>query len=253
MNDVYAIILGGGIGARAQSKIPKQFLSLGNKSVLEQTIETFNNHNEVDAIVIVINPEFGQILKDLEISKKYKKVLHVVDGGTSRRESAYHGIKILPEQGCKVLIHDGVRPFVSQETISRCIMALDYHDAVYPAVESADTLVEVDDEFIVKKIPQRKYMMRGQTPQGFKIEIIKKAHLLSQNDPNVDDEVTNDCGLIYRYNLGNIKVVKGNRENVKITYPEDLAMIRRLYVDETRGKIDEKRTANVDTISIISS
>lgn len=229
MSKVYAIILGGGIGTRLKSNIPKQFLQIGQKTVLEHTIEKFNENRNIDSIILVINSEYREISLENKILNEYKKVTHIVNGGKTRRESTYSGLKLIKESDAKVLIHDGVRPFVSHKTINRCIIELEKYSAVYPAVPSSDTLVQVNDELFVENIPIRKYMMRGQTPQGFRIEAIKKAHLLAQDDPKVDEEVTNDCGLIQRYNLCDIKVTDGNRENIKITYPEDLILIKKLF------------------------
>src|SRR5690606_1132923 len=142
----------------------------------------------------------------------------------------YNGIKTITDDDAKILIHDGVRPLVSNDTINRCIEALDKYKAVYPAVATADTIVKVDDDFLIDDIPIRSYMKIGQTQQGFKLNIIKKVHFLAKNDKTVDIEVTNDCGLVKRYNLCDIKVVDGNRENVKLTYPEDIFVIKTMLL-----------------------
>lgn len=226
MKKVYAIILAGGKGNRLQNKTPKQFLTIGEKTILEHTVEKFNSNDYVDNIILVVNPKSRRLDLEEKILKRYEKVIEITIGGRTRRESTYNGLKSIKDDDSLVLIHDAVRPFVSHDTINRCIKELKKHDAVYPAISSADTLIKASDDFFVEDIPMRKYMMRGQTPQGFKAEIIKRAHLLALEDSKVDKEVTNDCGLINRYNLCRIKIVEGNRENVKITYPEDLRLVR---------------------------
>lgn len=228
LSNVYAVILGGGIGSRLKSNIPKQFLKIGDKTVLEHTIEKFNENRYIDDIILVINGKHRKVDLEKEILSNYEKVTHIVQGGKTRRESTYNGLKLIKDNDSLVLIHDSVRPFVSHKTINRCLDALKEYDAVYPAVPSADTIIRTNDELFVEDIPIRRYMMRGQTPQCFKTEIIKKAHLLAQDDEKVDEEVTNDCGLVQRYKLCKIKVTEGNRENIKITYPEDLILIQRL-------------------------
>lgn len=236
---IYAIILAGGKGKRSKSKIPKQYLKFSGKTVLEHTLEKFNNNTQVDEIIIVLNK--NDITKEFETSLKtnylkIKDIVHIVGG--PRRLGVYKGLERIKESNSKVLVHDAVRPFVSQETIDNCIDALKEYDAVYPAVASADTIIEVDETGdYVKDIPIRKYMLRGQTPQCFAVGVLKRAHLLAQNDPKVDEEVTNDCGLISRYQLCPIKVVPGNRENVKITYPEDITMVLKMYDEKFESEV----------------
>lgn len=235
MGNVYAIILAGGSGIRFGSKIPKQFIEVNGKCILEYTVEKFNNNKNIDNIILVVNPAYRNELQRNGLLHKYEKIIAVVDGGKTRRESSYLGLQFIDNSCGKVLIHDAVRPFVSHDTIDRCVYALEKYEVVYPAVSSADTLIQVNDDFLIQEIPRRKYMMRGQTPQGFKIEIIKKAHYLAKNDETVDQEVTNDCGLVYRYNLADIKVIQGNRENVKITYPQDFVLMKKLMQNSAEG------------------
>ena len=118
------------------------------------------------------------------------------------------------------MIHDAVRPFVSEKMISDCIEALDSYQAVEVAVESADTIVEIDDDNCVKSIPQRKFLRRVQTPQCFDLNIIKKAHELASK--REDLSFTDDCGLVYEFGLAKVKLIQGSDLNIKITYPVDV-------------------------------
>lgn len=228
---VNAIILGGGIGSRTKEYIPKQFIKINGKSILEHTIEKFEKNVNVDNIILVINSSYKDYIKE-EVLNKYKKINAIVEGGKSRRESVYNGLKLIKNDEDKVLIHDGVRPFVSHKTINTCIEALDVYESVYPGIESADTVIEIDKNNIIKRIPIRKNIMRGQTPQGFKVKTIKKAHEIAKLDATVDEEITNECGLIDRYNICETKCIQGNRENIKITYPEDIELIKKLFEGE---------------------
>ncbi|MGI6329627.1 MAG: 2-C-methyl-D-erythritol 4-phosphate cytidylyltransferase [Bacilli bacterium] len=227
-SEVIAIILCGGVGSRFKNNIPKQLIKIEEKPIFEYTIDKFNRNINVDKIILVINEKYQNQFRPKDLYKTYFKIGDIVVGGKTRRESVLKGLEVISNEKSKILIHDGVRPFVSEDTINRCIEALDEHDAIYPAVNSADTLIEVNEKLFISNIPNRKYMRRGQTPQGFKFSIIKKAHQLALNDVNVDEEITNDCGLIKRYNLCEIKVVEGNRENFKITYPGDLELFNQV-------------------------
>jgi ribitol-5-phosphate 2-dehydrogenase (NADP+) / D-ribitol-5-phosphate cytidylyltransferase len=217
----YAIILASGKGERINKyNIPKQFLEIKGKSIIEYTIERFEECKLVDNIIIVIHPKYIDFMHEVISLRNYNKIYKIITGGITRRESSFKGVNIIKESDSKVLIHDAVRPFITKQLIERCIIALDNYKAVYPAVPSEDTIIEKNNS-LVKSIPIRLNMLRGQTPQGFKSHIIKKAHECALYDPNVDLEVTNDCGLVARYHLSDILIIEGERYNFKITYDED--------------------------------
>lgn len=148
----------------------------------------------------------------------------LLNGGETRKESSYIGISAIEEEA-NVIIHDCVRPFLTQRIIKDCIKALDTYNAVDVAIPSADTIIKVDENNVIQHIPQRAKLRRAQTPQCFKLSTIKKAHELSKNDSNFTD----DCGLIVKYNLGEVFVVEGDVENIKVTYPSDIFMADRLF------------------------
>jgi len=235
MEKVYVIILASGLGKRTGKNIPKQYMNIGNTTVLEKTLDKFNKNKNIDHIILVVNPDFNQYISESKLSNKFSKILKIVEGGKTRRESSFNGINQIIDKEALALIHDAVRPFVSTKTINNCIDGLTLFDAVYPAIPSADTIIQVDKNIkFVDNIPKRKKMLIGQTPQGFKLSKLRKAHELALKDKNVDNEVTNDCGLIERYNICKIHVVKGNRENIKVTYPEDLKILKRLFIKNTK-------------------
>lgn len=213
-----AIILASGTGSRSGLNIPKQFYKINGKTVLDYSIEAFQKNENIDEIVVVSNPDFFDLTK--EISFKYSKVKNVLIGGETRQQSSYNGVFSISDKNVNVLIHDAVRPFVTQSIINRCTEALKKHKAVNVAIESSDTIVEIDENNIIKSIPNRKYLRRCQTPQCFNIELIKKAHMLASDDKNA--VITDDCGLVLRYNLSDIFVVNGDENNIKITYPSDI-------------------------------
>lgn len=226
MVKVYAIILAAGNGERLGGSIPKQFLKISGKTIIEHTIDAFEKHEQIDNIIIVINPIYKTLIEEILEKNNYSKKIDVLNGGTSRKESSYRAIFNIDDND-KVLIHDAVRPFVSEKIIYSCIAALDIYDAVDVAIETADTIIEVDEKKIIKEIPDRQKLLRGQTPQGFKAGIIKKAHEMAINDNFVN--VTDDCGLVKKYNLSDVYVVEGEERNIKITYKEDLYLADKLF------------------------
>ena len=221
----YGIILASGSGSRFGADIPKQFVKIAGKTILEHTIEVFEKAEKINEIIVVITPEYRLIAEEILLKNHYKKVTKLLNGGETRKESSYIGISSIDDEEANVLIHDCARPFLTQKIISECIEALDTYNAVDVAIPSTDTIVQINEHNIIKEIPNRAVLRRGQTPQCFKLSIIKKAHELSKNDINFTD----DCGLIVRYNLADVYVVDGDVENIKVTYPSDIFMADRLF------------------------
>ena len=219
-----AVILASGTGTRYKSDIPKQFIKIAGKSVLEHTLDIFEKCRLIDSVILVITPDYRQMAEEILLKNSYKKIAKLLNGGDTRKESSYIGISSIDLDDANVIIHDCARPFLSERIIEACINALKKYVAVDVAIPSADTIIKVKDG-IIDEIPERSTLMRGQTPQCFKLSVIKKAHELSGDDANFTD----DCGLVVRYKLGDVYVVKGDMENIKITYPSDVYMADRLF------------------------
>ena len=221
----YGIILASGSGTRYSTDIPKQFVKIAGKTILEHTIEIFEKASEINEIYVVITPEYRSIGEEILLKNNYKKVTKLLNGGEIRKDSSYIGISSIDDDEANVIIHDCARPFLTQRIISDCIEALKTYDAIDVAIPSADTIIKIDENNIIQSIPERASLRRGQTPQCFKLSIIKKAHELSGDETNFTD----DCGLIVKYNLGKVYVVEGDIENIKVTYPSDIFMADRLF------------------------
>ena len=228
----YAIILASGTGERAGLNIPKQFALVNGKTILEYSIEAFENHELIDAIILISNPMFLDMTNEIISKNNYKKIIKVMSGGKTRQESSYIGISLVNEDNANVLIHDAVRPFIDASIITECINSLKKFNAVNVAIESSDTIVEIDENNIIRNIPKRKFLRRCQTPQCFDLQLIKKAHQMAIE--NKADDITDDCGLVVRYNLADIYIVKGSNENIKITYPIDLNIAELIQKKESR-------------------
>ena len=220
----YGIILASGTGTRYKSDIPKQFVKIAGKTVLEHTLDIFEKSKFVDNIILVITPEYRETAEEILLKNSYSKIIKLLNGGETRKESSFIGISSIEDEEANVIIHDCARPFLTERILKDCVKALDKYSAVDVAIPSADTIIKVNDN-IIENIPERKSLMRGQTPQCFKLSLIKKAHELSKGDTNFTD----DCGLIVKYNLAEVFVVEGDLENIKITYPSDIYMADRLF------------------------
>lgn len=211
----YAIILASGKGERIGGNTPKQFVSINGKTILEHTISAFEKNENTDRIILVVHKDFLDFCKNF----KFKKLYKVVQGGLRRQDSSFIGVNLIEEDDAKVLIHDGVRPFIKNEIINNCYKALDDFDAVNIGVECSDTIIRVDVNGIIKNIPKRSSLLRCQTPQGFRVSVIKKAHKIAQQK---NLEVTDDTGLIVGLGLCDVKAIEGDLANIKVTYKDDL-------------------------------
>lgn len=220
----YAVILASGVGSRYGHDLPKQFAKVAGKTVLEHTIDIFERSDKIDKIILVITPEYRHLGEQILLKNKYTKVSNLLNGGATRKDSSHIGISAIQDEEANVIIHDCARPFLSQRIIDDCIAALDKHSAIDVAIPATDTVIEVKDNFITN-IPERAKLMRGQTPQCFKLSVIKKAHELAKDDHNFTD----DCGLVLKYNLGDVYVVNGDIDNIKITYPGDIFMADKIF------------------------
>ena len=228
-----AIILAGGSGSRLKYELPKQFLKLAGKLIIEHTIEKFENHPDILEIFIVTNPQYYDKTVEIVHKNAYKKVKRILKGGVTRQESSYIGISAASDDYDNVLIHDAVRPFISSDIIDEIIERLKNYDAIDVAVPSPDTIIRIDDKFLIQDIPQRKYLRRGQTPQAFKLKVIKKAHELAIKDGFLN--ATDDCSLVLKYELSDIYVVEGSDFNIKITYPIDIHIADKIFQVKNRS------------------
>lgn len=225
-----AVILSAGSGSRFGSDIPKQFINLAGKNIIEYTIAAFEQNDKIDEICIVADTIYHEKLLEISKNNNFTKVKKIIQGGIERKDSSYNAIKEYQNQkDINLIFHDAVRPFVSQRIINDCIESLEKYNAIDVAIPTADTIIQIDETSkTIENIPQRSKLQRGQTPQAFKLEIIKKAHELAIKDIN-EPMFTDDCGLVKQY-LPNedIFVVNGEEKNIKITYKEDLLYAEKL-------------------------
>jgi 2-C-methyl-D-erythritol 4-phosphate cytidylyltransferase len=223
----YCILLAAGSGNRMKFPTPKQFLKIAGRTVIEHTLDVLESHPEIDEIFIVIGSDFRAFMEEILLRNNYGKVTKLLNGGASRRESSASGISAIEEDDAFVLFHDAVRPFLSHKLISDCLASLSRYPAVDVAIPAVDTIIRVGDTDCITDIPRRAELRRGQTPQGFHAGVLREAHRRAMLEPEV--EVTDDCGLVLRYGLGEVFVVPGEERNIKITYPEDLYLADKIF------------------------
>jgi 2-C-methyl-D-erythritol 4-phosphate cytidylyltransferase len=221
-----AVILASGTGSRFRSAVPKQFLKLAGKTVLEHTLDTFERHPRIDEIVIVGSADH-LLIEQIVTQAGYRKVSKIVAGGDTRQKSSASGVAAIEGDQHKVLVHDAVRPLLDHATIDRCLDALDDYSAVDTAIPASDTVIRVSPSRLIEDIPDRSALRLGQTPQGFRSGLLREAHQRASED--ADLAVTDDCGLILHYGLGQVVVVDGNVDNIKITYPSDIYLADRIF------------------------
>ncbi|WP_278630414.1 bifunctional cytidylyltransferase/SDR family oxidoreductase [Parabacteroides goldsteinii] len=224
-----AVVLAGGVGSRLNAGIPKQFLKVAGMTVIEHTISVFQHHPLIDEIAIVANEAYHVKIQEYVIKNQFRKVKKILMSGNERHFSSLSAIKAYEFEGeCKLIFHDAVRPLLNPYIVSQVVEALDEYGAVDVAIPSADTIIEVDENNIITHIPQRKKLRRGQTPQGFRLGVIKEAYSVALKDPTF--VTTDDCGVVLKY-LPNqpVFVVPGEDVNMKLTYKEDFYLIEKLF------------------------
>lgn len=219
-----AIILAGGTGTRMKLGMPKQLLKIAGRPIIEHTLDTFENNPLIDEVIVMMTPGYVDEIKP--VTDKFSKVYKVLEGGETRNDTTQIALAEIDEE-CNVLIHDAVRPFVSDAIIKRCVEALDEYSAVDVAIPSTDTVIEVE-ESIIQSIPDRSRLQRGQTPQAFKLSAIKAAYEKARLDG--DFKATDDCGVVVQYTPEvPVAVVMGDEGNIKVTHPLDASVADKLF------------------------
>ena len=245
-----AVILAGGIGARVGGNTPKQLLPLQDgKSVLEHAVDAFEQSPHINEVCIVMHPDYIVHAEQMLLANAWQKVHHIIPGGKERWESSVNAIRRFGERlevkgkdnNCQLpivnshnavnlLLHDAARPFVSQDIIARVCEALEDHEAVTVAIPSTDTVYEMVDGKVAR-IPNRTTIMRAQTPQAFRFELIAEAYakalgvdsLIAEACAEAHLPATDDCSTVHEYMPHiPIHIVLGEEQNKKITFKEDI-------------------------------
>ncbi len=214
--DNYVLIVAGGKGLRMGGDIPKQFLPIGGKPILMRTIEAFRSVLDDVKIVLVLPADQHDYWQELCRKHDFRSPELIANGGATRFHSVSNGLNLLPDDKDAVVgVHDGVRPFVSAETIRRCFSAAAEGKAVVPVVPVVETLRQILPDGKSLTRPRDEYRL-VQTPQTFPLALLKEAYRQPFSEAFTDDASVVEA-------LGKeITMVEGNRENIKITTPSDL-------------------------------
>jgi 2-C-methyl-D-erythritol 4-phosphate cytidylyltransferase len=218
MTDLGVVVVAAGRGSRMGTAVSKQYLPLAGKPVLVYTLEVFEGIAEVDSVIVVVGA--GEEPQCREFAERYglSKVKAVVTGGSERQSSVHAGLKALPGHIDWVLVHDGVRPFVTQEEVLACWHAAQDKGAAVLAVPVKDTIKRVDADKRINSTPDRRSLWAMQTPQAFRLSELLLAHERAEADGFVG---TDDAMLAERAGQP-VYIVEGSYGNIKITTPEDL-------------------------------
>ncbi|WP_199549712.1 bifunctional cytidylyltransferase/SDR family oxidoreductase [Streptomyces sp. N35] len=232
-----AVILAGGTGTRVGLAIPKQLLKIAGKSVIEHTLQIFEEAPGVDDVIVLMTPGFVKDVEEIVANSGLSKVRAVLAGGCDRNATTKIaidavGANLAEGEDPKILFHDAVRPLLSQRVIADCVAALDKYEAVDVAIPSADTIVVTrthgDAGEFITEIPDRSRLRRGQTPQAFRYDTIRRAYQMADQDPNF--QATDDCAVVLHH-LPDvpIHIVEGDEYNMKITQPVDVFIADKLF------------------------
>lgn len=217
-----AIILAGGVGSRMGADRPKQFLMVQDKPIISYCFEIFQNHSEIDNMVVVVSDEWQSFVE--ENAKKYgiDKICGYAPAGKTRQHSIYNGLKCIDKNAPNtdiVIVHDAARPLVSDQIISDCITGATEYDGAMPVISVKDTVYQSEDGKKIGCLLKRSELFAGQAPESFKFKKYYKIH----NEVS-DEEIGNTAGsseIAYRHGM-EVRMVKGSERNLKITTVEDL-------------------------------
>ncbi|WP_093884743.1 2-C-methyl-D-erythritol 4-phosphate cytidylyltransferase [Syntrophus gentianae] len=229
---VIAIIPAGGSGRRMQSPNPKQYLFMNGKPVLVHTLLRLQKSSLIDEILLVV-PEGDLFFVRESIAKPYRltKIQNIIAGGKERQDSVRNGLAEIGDQCDVVVVHDGVRPFVTEEMLSRVIGAALQFGAAVAGVPVTDTVKEVPGDGYISRTLNRETLWLAQTPQAFQRRILQKAYRKAAED---DFHGTDDASLVEH--LGTpVKMIRGDYRNIKITTPDDLVLAE-AFLREDEGE-----------------
>jgi 2-C-methyl-D-erythritol 4-phosphate cytidylyltransferase len=222
---VHAIIVAAGKGIRMSDSVRKQYIALDGIPMLSRTLGVFNRCDLIDRIIVAVpEDDIDYCRNEIVTAANMKKETILVSGGPRRQDSVYNSLKAIEKDEGIVLIHDGVRPFVSPEDLVVCIDGAKKHGACILGIPAFDTVKHVNANNEIIETHKRDTLWLAQTPQAFQLKLIKKAHEIAKQE---GFKGTDDASLVER--LGEVvKIMPGSRNNIKITSQEDLKLARAL-------------------------
>lgn len=216
-----AIVLAAGSGSRMNTKVKKQYLLLEEKPILYYSLKAFEESAVTDIVLVVGHGEVEYCKKEIVERYQFKKVTAIVEGGKERYHSVFEGLKAIKNTDY-VLIHDGARPFVTNEILKRVMNSVVEYRACVVGMPVKDTIKIADENGYSKETPERKNVWMIQTPQCFEFGLIYEAYekMLQEED----ETITDDAMVLERVHGLPVKLIEGSYRNIKITTPEDLVI-----------------------------
>ena len=217
-----ALIFAGGSGQRVGADIPKQFLKVCGREIIIHTLELFEMNDNIDEIYVVcIKGWIGQ-LENLITKYDINKVKTILPGGKTGQDSIFIGLDAIKKENenAIVLIHDGVRPLVSQETINNCVCGVETYESAVPVIKCFETpIISMDGEHVAE-MPNRSEMYLAQAPQGYYLNDIYNTHLEERKTNPEYEGIVDSCGLMFKHGYQS-HLIEGDRGNIKVTTPND--------------------------------
>lgn len=219
MEKITAIVLAAGAGKRMNSDVHKQYMMLEGRPVIYYALKAFEESVVTDIVLVVGAGEVDYCQHEIINKYKFAKVSAIVEGGRERYHSVYEGLRVATGSDY-VLIHDGARPFVTEEIILRSVECAREHSACVVGMPVKDTIKVVGADGFAKNTPNRSTLWQVQTPQTFSYAMIYEAY--QKAIAQEDDSITDDAMVLERMTGMQVKVIEGSYQNIKITTPEDI-------------------------------
>ena len=222
---MHLLIPAAGSGSRMKAGKNKLLIELEGESLIYWTLKSILSSSSISWVGIIGQPKDKELL--LNSVKNFSNQVKWINGGETRQESVFNGLNSLPKDAKKVLIHDGARCLINPELINKCAAELEENEAVIVATKVTDTIKIVDNKGFIKDTPNREYLWAAQTPQGFLVDSLKKAHAMAIDKNFI---VTDDASLFEMLNW-KVKIIEGNYSNIKVTSPIDLKIAKLFLKD----------------------
>lgn len=233
-----AIVLAAGRGSRMKSAVAKQYLPLGGRPLIWHALHAIEESSVIDDCIVVAGTKVSDIeymSKEIVARYGFRKVDTVVAGGKERYDSVYQALKVIadddmavPNKNGYLFIHDGVRPFLTEEILERCYEAVEKYHACVAGMPVKDTIKIEDENGFAGQTPDRNLLWQVQTPQVFETALILSAYerLMQEKERLVRERIsiTDDAMVVETFTDCKVRLVKGSYENIKVTTPEDMAV-----------------------------
>ena len=233
----YAVIFGGGVGARMNSQaLPKQFLEVDDKPIIIHTLERFDSHAEIDGIVVACLEAWCDRLEEMVAEFGLKKVVSIVPGGASGQLSIFEGLKevrrVTAAHEVTVLVHDAVRPLISAQLITDNLRSVEAFGSAITTAPATETVLLGASGGVASAVTDRPSTRFARAPQSFRLDDLLEAHHMAMSDGVYD--VVDSCTMMLRAFGGELHLVDGPSTNIKVTTPEDLFVLQAVRASLSR-------------------